>query len=151
VSRPHAAQRRAAALAAALALLAGCGSEAATRTKPPDPAKAKVALLQAPRRAGEVIVRGDLSPASHGPYAFDGRYVVRFEQFAPEDPHVDFTAQTAFVTTLDRTAEQNGPGSVRLFHAARRTGRRTLALHGRLFVDVSFGDFPYAIRITPLK
>jgi hypothetical protein len=151
VSPPHAAQRHAAALAAALTLLAGCGSDAATRTQPPDPAKARVALLQAPRRAGEIVVRGDLSPASHGPYAFDGRYVVRFEQFAPEDPHVDFTAQTAFVTTLDRTAEQDGPGSVRLFHAARRTGRRTLALHGRLFVDVSFGDFPYAIRITPLK
>jgi hypothetical protein len=138
-------------LIAALVLLAGCGSEAAKPTRPPDPAKTKVALLQAPKRAGEIIVRGDLSPASHGPYAFDGRYVVRFEQFAPEDPHVDFTAQTAFVTTLDRTAEQDGPGSVRLFHAARRTGRRTLTLHGRLFVDVSFGDFPYAIRITPLK
>ena len=151
VSRPHAAQRRAAVLAAALALLAGCGSEAATRTKPPDPAQAKVALLKAPKRAGEIIVRGDLSPASHGPYAFDGRYVVRFEQFAPEDPHVDFAAQTAFVATLDRRAEQDGPGSVRLFHAARRTGRRTLTLHGRLFVDVSFGDFPYAIRITPLS
>ena len=148
---PHAAHSHAAALVAALALLAGCGGEAATRTRPPDPAKAKVALLQAPKGAGEVIVRGDLSPASHGPYAFDGRYVVRFEQFAPEDPHVDFAAQTAFVATLDRNAEQDGPGSVTLFHAARRTGRRTLALHGRFFVDVSFGDFPYAIRITPLK
>jgi hypothetical protein len=151
VPRPHAAQRQAAALLAALVLLAGCGSQAATRTKPPDPEKAKVALLQAPRRAGEIVVRGALSPASHGPYAFDGRYVVRFEQFAPEDPHVDFAAQTAFVATLDRRAEQDGPGSVRLFHAARRTGRRTLTLHGRLFVDVSFGDFPYAIRITPLS
>jgi uncharacterized lipoprotein NlpE involved in copper resistance len=151
VPRPHAVQRQAAALVAALVLLVGCGSQAATPTKPPDPAKAKVALLQAPRRAGEIIVRGDLSPASHGPYAFDGRYVVRFEQFAPEDPRVDFTTQTAFVATLDRKAEQDGPGSVRLFRAARRTGRRTLALHGRLFVDVSFGDFPYAIRITPLK
>jgi hypothetical protein len=151
VPRPHAVQRQAAALVAALVLLVGCGSQAATLTKPPDPAKAKVALLQAPRRAGEIIVRGDLSPASHGPYAFDGRYLVRFEQFAPEDPRVDFTTQTAFVATLDRKAEQDGPGSVRLFRAARRTGRRTLALHGRLFVDVSFGDFPYAIRITPLK
>jgi hypothetical protein len=149
VPRPHAAQRRAVPLAAALVLLAGCGNETATPTKPPDPAKAKVALLQAPKRAGEIIVRGDLSPASHGPYAFDGRYVVRFEQFAPEDPNVDFTAQTAFVAALDRTAEQDGPGGVTLFHVARRTGRRTLALHGKLFVDVSFGDFPYAIRFTP--
>ena len=149
--RPLAAQRRAVALVAALVLLAGCGSQAATPTKPPDPAKAKVALLQAPKRAGEIIVRGDLSPTSHGPYAFDGRYKVRFEQFAPEDPNVDFTAQTAFVATLDRNAEEDGPGSVSLFHAARRTASRTLTLHGRLFVDVSFGDFPYAIRITPLK
>jgi len=151
VPRPSAAQRRAVPLVAALVLLAGCGSEAATPTRPPDPAKAKVALLQAPKRAGEVLVRGDLSPASHGPYAFDGRYVVRFEQFAPEDPDVDFTAQTAFVATLDRNAEEDGPGSIGLFHAARRTGRKTLALHGKLFVDVSFGDFPYAIRITPLR
>ena len=96
-------------------------------------------------------MRGDLSPASHGPYAFDGRYVVRFQQFAPEDPNVDFTAQTAFVATLDRRAEQDGPGSVTLFHAASRTSRRTLTLHGRLFVDVSFGDFPYAMRFTPVS
>jgi hypothetical protein len=44
-----------------------------------------------------------------------------------------------------------GTGSVPLFHSASRTGRRTLALHGRLFVDVSFGDFPYAMRFTPVK
>jgi hypothetical protein len=135
---------------AVLGLLAGCGGEATEREKPPDPAKSDVALLHAPKRPGEVLVRGDLSPASHGPYAFDGRYVARFEQFAPEDPDVDFTAQTAFVATLDRRAEQDGPGSIRLFHAARRTSRRTVALHGRLFVDVSFGDFPYAIRFTPV-
>jgi hypothetical protein len=138
-------------LLAALGLLAGCGSDAAKPVPPPDPAKAEVALLQAPKRPGEIIVRGDLSPASHGPYGFDGRYVVRFEQFAPEDPNVDFTAQTAFVATLDRRAEQDGPGSIRLFRAARRTSRRTVALHGRLFVDVSFGDFPYALRFTPVR
>ena len=138
-------------LIAALVLLAGCGSDATKPSRPPDPAKTKVALLQAPKRPGEVLVRGDLSPASHGPYAFDGRYVVRFEQFAPEDPNVDFTAQTAFVSTLDRNAEQDGPGSVKLFRAARRTGRKTLTLHGNLFVDVTFGDFPFAIRFTPVR
>jgi hypothetical protein len=138
-------------LLAALGLVAGCGDEAATRARPPDPAKAKVALLQAPERPGEIIVRGDLSPASHGPYGFDGRYVVRFEQFAPEDPNVDFTAQTAFVAMLDRRAEEEGPGTVKLFSAAQRTSHRTVTLHGRLFVDVSFGDFPYAIRFTPAR
>ncbi len=96
-------------------------------------------------------MRGELSPASHGPYAFDGRYKVRFEQFAPEDPNVDFTTQTTFVATLDPRADEAGPDSVRLFHAARRTSARTVTLHGRLFVDVSFGDFPYAIRFTPVR
>jgi hypothetical protein len=133
----------------ALAALAGCGGGAEGPAPPPPASKAKVALLQAPKRPGEVIVRGEGSPASHGPFAFDGRYVVRFEQFAPEDPNVDFADQTAFVVALDRRAEQEGPGSVRLFRAAKRAGRRTITLHGRLFVDVGFGDFPYAIRFTP--
>jgi len=96
-------------------------------------------------------VRGEGSPATHGPFAFDGRYVVRFEQFAPEDPSLDFAGQTAFVASVDRHAEEDGPGSVRLFRAAKRTGRRTITLHGRLFIDVSFGDFPYAIRFSPAR
>jgi len=143
-------QRRAP-LLLALAALAGCGGGADKPTPPPPASKAKVALLQQPKRPGEVIVRGEGSPASHGPFAFDGRYVVRFEQFAPEDPNVDFAGQTAFVVALDRRAEEDGAGSVRLFHAAKRTGRRTVALHGRLFVDVAFGDFPYAIRFSPAR
>jgi hypothetical protein len=136
---------------ALVGLLAGCAAEAPSPAPPPDAAKTQVALLQAPKRPGEVLLRGDLSPASHGPYAFDGRYVVRFEQFAPEDPDVDFSGQTSFVATLDRRAEEEGAGSVTLFHAARRTARRTVTLHGRLYVDVSFGDFPYAIRFTPVR
>jgi hypothetical protein len=138
------------AILAVLGLLVGCGAEAPKPTPPPDSAKTKVALLQAPKRPGEVLLRGDLSPASHGPYTFDGRYVARFEQFAPEDPNVDFSDQTAFVATLDRRAEEESAGSVKLFHAAHRTGRKTVTLHGRLYVDVSFGDFPYAIRFTPV-
>jgi hypothetical protein len=143
--------RRCAPLLLALAALAGCGGGADKPTPPPPASKAKVALLRAPKRPGEVIVRGEGSPASHGPFAFDGRYVVRFEQFAPEDPHLDFAGQTAFVASADRHAEEDGPGSIRLFRAARRTGRRTITLHGRLFVDVSFGDFPYAIRFSPAR
>jgi hypothetical protein len=132
-------------------VLCACGDTATKRTPPPSAAKASVALLRAPKRPGEVIVRGDLSPASHGPFTFDGRYVVRFEQFAPEDPHVDFSGQTSFVASLDRRPDTTGGGSIRLFEAARRTSRRTLTIHGRLYVDVSFGDFPYAIRFTPQR
>jgi hypothetical protein len=124
--------RRCASLLLAFAALAGCGGGVDSPTPPPPASKAKVALLQAPKRQGEVIVRGEASPASHGPFTFEGRYVVRFEQFAPEDPRLDFTGQTAFVASVDRHAD-----------------RRTLTLHGRLYVDVSFGDFPYALRFTP--
>jgi hypothetical protein len=143
--------RRSAPLLLAIAALAGCGGADDKPTPPPPASKAKVALLQAPKRPGEVIVRGEASPASHGPFAFDGRYVVRFEQFAPEDPHLDFAGQTAFVASVDRHAEEEGSGSIRLFRAAKRTGRRSVTLHGRLFVDVTFGDFPYAIRFTPAR
>ena len=55
------------------------------------------------------------------------------------------------MATLDRRAEERAaPGSVKLFRggAPHRAARR-LALHGRYYVDVSFGDFPYAIRFTP--
>jgi hypothetical protein len=137
-------------LAAAVVLLGGCGADATKPTPPPNPASSKVALLQAPKRRGEILIRGDLTPASHGSYAFNGRYVARFQQFAPEDPNVDFADQTTFVATLDKGAEEEGAGTVKLFHAAARTGRKTLTLHGRYFVDVSFGDFPYAIRFTPV-
>jgi hypothetical protein len=137
-------------LLAAVVVLAGCDADATKPTPPPNPAETKVALLQAPKRPGEVLIRGDLTPASHGPYVFDGRYVARFQQFAPEDPNVDFTDQTAFVATLDEHAQEEGAGTVKLFHAAARTGRKTLTLHGRYYVDVSFGDFPYAIRFTPV-
>jgi hypothetical protein len=138
-------------LVIALAAIAGCGGGVETREPPPAASKAKVALLRAPKLPGEVIVRGEGSPASHGPFTFDGRYVVRFEQFAPEDPSIDFARQTAFVVTVDRRAEQEGAGSIRLFRTAKRTGRRAITLHGRLFVDVSFGDFPYALRFSPAR
>jgi hypothetical protein len=103
-----------------------------------------------PARPGEVLVRGDASPAAHGPFALRGRYTVRFEQIAPEDPELDFGTQTAFVASLDRRAEVQDGASVRLFRVAARTGRRSVSLHGRYYLDVSFGDFPYAIRLTPV-
>ena len=127
---------------------AGCGGSGTPA--PQALPKGDPELGRADARKGELVIRGDLTPASHGPYAFDGRFRVAFEQYAPEDPELDFTQQTSFVATLDKRAEIPGPGSVKLFKASKRTGRKQLELHGRYFVDVSFGDFPYAIRLTPV-
>ena len=113
------------------------------------PPAARPALARAPKRPGEIVVQGDASPRSHGPFTLRGRYIVRFEQIAPEDPKLDFTTQTAFVAVLDRRAQVEGGDTIRLFRSAARTGRGAITARGRYFIDVSFGDFPYAIRLTP--
>lgn len=126
----------------------GCGGSDAPRPAPTPVADPSLAR-EAPGKR-EILIRGELSPASHGPYQFAGRYRVAFEQYAPEDLELDFTEQTSFEATLDRRAEIQDRESVRLFKVSRRTGRKRLAIRGRYFVGVSFGDFPYVIRFTPL-
>jgi hypothetical protein len=135
---------------AAAAAACGGGGTGGAGASPTTPPKARPALARTPARPGEILVGGEASPAAHGPFALRGRYTVRFEQIAPEDPELDFATQTAFVATLDRRAEIQDGASIRLFRAAARTGRREVTLHGRYFLDVSFGDFPYAIRLTPV-
>jgi hypothetical protein len=141
--------RRALAPIALVAALAGCGTDDPGQAPPPATSSAHVALLAAPRKPGEIIVRGEASPATHGPFALRGRYLVRFEQYAPEAPRMDFASQTAFVAALQHGEAQAARRSVRLFRTAARTGRRTVELDGRYLVDVSFGDFPYVLRFTP--
>jgi hypothetical protein len=133
----------------AVAALAACGdsgsSDSATTTA------TTVALPPLARRApapGEIVVRGEASPATHGPYTFSGRYLVRFQQYAPEDPKLDFAAQTPFTASLVRR-EGDPAGAVKLFEAAAPSGRRELTVRGRYYVEVSFGDFPYVVRFTP--
>ncbi len=141
--------RLALALVVVAAWATACGgTDVASPTPTPtgDPALAREDPGQ-----GEVLIRGELSPASHGPYEFDGRYTVAFEQFAPEDENLDFRRQTSFVAMLDTEAEIERPDSVKLFKASRRTGKKRLEIHGSYFVDVSFGDFPYVIRFTPRR
>jgi hypothetical protein len=135
-----------------VALLAGCGgggsgSKSPTATGPAALA-ARPALARSPAKAGEFLFTGDASPASHGPIDLDGRYLVRFEQIAPEDPKLDFAGQTPFEASLQKR-EGDPQGAVKLFSAASRTGRRELKISGRYVLDIAFGDFPYAIRFTP--
>jgi hypothetical protein len=137
----------------ALALLAGCAADprpAATAPTHGAGARGAPALLRAPERPGELLLGGEASPATRGPVELHGRYLIRFAQYAPEDPALDFAGQTSFVASL-----RQGPAGPRqrrtpLFRAAARSGERTLDLGGRYTVDVEFGDFPWVLRFTPL-
>jgi hypothetical protein len=154
VRRPATSLATLALTAVVLAAATGCGGEATSSSGAAPQGAAALrgdpVLLRAPRRAGEVILRAGASPRTHGPVTLDGRYVVRFEQIAPEDPHMDFSAQTPFTAALERRAG-DPRGAVKLFGAAARSGRRELRLRGRYVLDVSFGDFPYAVRFTPRR
>jgi hypothetical protein len=133
------------ALLAAL-LVAGCGSDTAGPATTAGTGAARPALATDPAAQGEIVLRGDLSPKTHGPIAFDGRYRVRFEQYDPTNPHVNFADQTPFVVNLEK---REGVPAIHLFKDAAKTGSTTKALHGHYWVDVSFGDFPYVVRFTP--
>jgi hypothetical protein len=150
VRRPATSLAPLALAAVVLVPAAGCGGDRTSSSSAAPKGVAALrgdpALLRAPRRAGEVILRAGASPRTHGPVTLDGRYVVRFEQYAPEDPHLDFGTQTAFVADLQTPG---GRVARHLFRAASATGRRTVTAHGRYLVAVSFGDFPYVLRFSP--
>lgn len=133
-----------------MAALAGCGSGGGSSSSAATTATtaALPALARRPPARGEIVVRGEASPATHGPYSFSGRYLLRFQQYAPEDPKLDFASQTPFTASLVRH-EGDPTGAVKLFEAAAPSERRELTIRGRYVVEVSFGDFPYVVRFTP--
>jgi hypothetical protein len=133
----------------AAALLGGCGDgDSGAKASTSTTSAVLPALASRPAGPEEIVVRGENSPAMHGPYTFDGPYLVRFEQYAPEDPALDFSGQTPLTVSLQRRAG-DPRGAIAVFESARRSGRRELEIRGRYFVDVSFGDFPYVVRFTP--
>src|SRR3954462_10480914 len=117
--------RTAVKLVAIVALVAaGCGSDGSDAPRGPAAldAKARPALARGPVKPGEVVLRGDASPRTHRGVALDGTYVVRFQQYAPEDPRLDFGAEPPFVADL------RGPKTVKLFHAAAPRGGKRVRL-----------------------
>lgn len=128
-------------------LVLGCGRSADPPPAPPAET-GPPALATDPATPGEIVLRGASSPRTHRTVALDGRYLVRFAQWAPEDADHSFAHETRFVAAL----VADGPGirpRLPLFRAAAATGRRVVEAHGRYRLDVSFGDFPYVVRITP--
>ena len=134
-----------------VAAAAGCGVDSTAAPQPGATSRAEPALARQAATPGEFLVRGDVSPKIAGPYDFRGRYVVRFEQYAPEDPRLDFGGQTPFTAALEERPAGREGRSIPLFESASRTGRRTIRATGRLYVDVSFGDFPFVVRFTPVR
>lgn len=133
----------------ATCVAAGCGGSDRDRATPVATG-ATPALAKPPAKAGELLFTGEASPTTSRPFELDGRYLVRFEQTAPEDPSLDFSGQTPFTASLQRRAGY-ADGAVKLFGEATANGRRKLTLRGRFVLDVSFGDFPYAVRFTPRR
>ena len=130
-----------------LLALAGCGSDAGTSATTSTASSAKPALATTAADPGEIVLQGELSPKLHGPIDFDGRYDIRFQQYDPTNPDVRFGDQTPFVVDLQK---RQGVPAVHLFKDAAARGETSRALHGRYWVDVSFGDFPYVVRFTPV-
>ena len=74
---------------AGLAAAGGCGGSEPPAALPPQLAGAPP-LARTPVEPGEILVRGETSPGTHGPFQLRGTYRARFEQYAPEDPALDF-------------------------------------------------------------
>jgi hypothetical protein len=137
-------------------VLAACGDDgkapapvSPTATLTTAAAQKEPPLARVPLSTGELLFSGATSPATHGSFELDGRYLVRFEQFAPEDAKKDFSHEKPFTASL-RPAKSSAPG-FKLFGAARASGQRVVTRHGRFALDVTFGDFPYAVRFTPQR
>lgn len=136
------------------AIAVGCGNGAmVSGAAPPPTSTVDPALAKAPKQDGEIIVRGEASPGSHGPFQLKGTYTARFEQYAPEDPKLDFAAQTPFTARLDPhvASDSDTRKTIPLFETAAGSGTATVHANGRLWIDVEFGDFPYVIRLTPKR
>jgi hypothetical protein len=107
-------------------------------------------MLERKLQPGEVMVAAEASPQRKGPFRFDGRYKVKFAQYAPEAPGRSFANQTPFVAYLIPAARPAAKPE-QLFNAAAKEKERTLSIQGRYFVEVAFGDFPFAMRFTPIR
>jgi len=139
------------------AALAACGGDdkPAPASIPTSrvPALTTAAALKSPPLArtalttGELIFTGPAAPGTHGSFALDGTYIVRFEQFDPDDEDRDFSRAAPLTVGL-RPASSMDPG-FELFAAKEASGQRELTRKGRFALDVTRGDFPYAVRFTP--
>lgn len=147
-------------LAAVLAL-AGCGSEriltqTVTRTVAIPAAvqhgsSSTPTLAKKPPGPGEVLVSGNTSPKTLGPYEFEpGTYTFQFEQFAPDAPGLDFSTEASpFAVSINRKPRTAAPDSQLLVNSAEPRGDNIVSLSGSYYIDVTSADHSYVLRFTP--
>ena len=157
-------QARARRATAALALLAGCalavscGSDervvtttvVQTVTAPPEETTGMPDIGRRPAGKGEVVIRGDAAPKTHGPYDFEpGTYQFQFAQYA-KGGGVDFAAEaSSFSAVVNRKPGTTAPDSQLLANVTARSGAGQINLSGKLFVEVQSADYAYVMRFTP--
>jgi hypothetical protein len=139
------------------ALLVACGGGdppeggTATHAKKGKPAAPRLATT--PKRPGEIIVKGR-GTGVRGPFRFrPAPYVVRFVQYAPEAPSINFrTESSSFVAQLGRRPGEITATNVPLFNDTSARGKSIVSsAGGRYYVDVSSADHSYVIRLTPRR
>jgi hypothetical protein len=160
VRRRHHQAGTATALLAAVLALAGCGGEriitqTVTRTVAVPTAVrsggAQPSLAKKAPGPGEVLVSGNTSPKTFGPYDFEpGTYTFQFQQTAPDAPGLDFTTDASpFAVSINRKPRTTAPDSQLLVNSAEARGDNIVSLTGRYYIDVTSADHSYVLRFTP--
>ena len=129
----------AAAVAAAAALVAGCGGS--TRDDPGVEAEKVVEQLQSLER-GEILIQGS-SPRVYGPYSLEpGGYVLRFEQPGSG-------GATRIVVALESKPGSRAAPYQKLVDSQERSGTRRITMNGKLYVHVVAAEAEYELRLKP--
>ena len=136
------ARRRAFVAVSVLAVLtAGCGGSASGDAESPE-AQEVVKELGA-LRPGEIVIKGS-SPRAYGPYTLEpGGYVFRFEQQADGPARI-------LVALESKRGSRAEPYEL-LVDSDAGSGRRRVALSGKLYVHVLSAAAEYELRFTPRR
>jgi hypothetical protein len=107
-------------------------------------------IARRPAGKGEIVIKGDEAPKTHGPYDFEpGAYDFRYAQYAP-GRQVDFaTEASSFTAVVTRQPGKTAGDTQVLSNATARAGAGTLNLSGKLYVEVQSADYSYVMRFTP--
>jgi hypothetical protein len=128
------------AAAAAILLMAGCGSSAEPESEEAQAVLEEIESLQ----EGEIVVRGITTPRVTGPYTFKpGGYVLRFEQTGDGDQRI--------VVALESRPNSRRAPYQRLVDTTALSGSAQVGVSGRLYVHVFSAAGDYALRFTPKR